>query len=100
MQTKGIPAAGTEREFACVFINKHDPLFGSDDTNWGEGDASKGTRDQLLAIRRDREEQFVVVAAVQRELQGIGAAFAIPSRELSSGDLGGQQSGADAAGGA
>jgi len=60
----------------------------------------EGARHQVFVTRRDDEEKFVIVAAMQRELRGIGFTGAASSRDLNSGNLGCQQTGADTAGSA
>src|SRR5467141_4230943 len=68
---EGIPAAGYEWRCATVLFQHQQLSLSGNFSNGGETHTLKGLRQELCFGRRHGEQQFVVIPAVQRELQGI-----------------------------
>src|SRR5258707_11485102 len=97
---EGIPAAGYELTRSAVFSQHQQHSLSGDFSNRGESHTSKGLRQELCFARGHGEQQFVVIPAMQRELQGIAAVLESEIRGLHLRDLCPFQSCTDRASGA
>src|SRR2546427_13294385 len=71
---EGVPAAGRELTYSAVLI-KQQFAFPGNSTNRCETHAAKRIRQEFCFSRRDGEQQFVVISAMEREMEGIVALF-------------------------
>ncbi len=72
---EGVPAAGRELTYSAVLIQQQQFAFPGDSTNRCETHAAKRIRQEFCFSRRHGEQQFVVISAMEREMEGIVALF-------------------------